>query len=249
MHFRAPDTSLFAFQRQCAKRRHRSSVDKTENVLFVCEHSENWFLAVFTNTKKTKNTTKKDQTLAILSIFAHLPVNIPISGVHGGKCPGTRQKNGGWFREHKFHWGGQSSRPTDRPTRVCALSRRWCEYHRPVVLFVRFGSVAQPQAKQRGRFAHCSEARHSLRFTGLRFVRDLLMMVHLRGTSATSGLEITAELIVIDRITNGRCGTVSGVWLVVFRYRYLSGRSVLCAGLRLFPRSVSQHCSRAGLRP
>ena len=40
-------------------------------------------------------------------------------------------------------------------TRVCASSRRWCEYHRPVVLFVRFGSVAQPQAKHRGRFAHC----------------------------------------------------------------------------------------------
>ena len=40
-------------------------------------------------------------------------------------------------------------------TRVCASSRRWCEYHRPVVSFVRFGSVAQPQAKHRGRFAHC----------------------------------------------------------------------------------------------
>ena len=35
------------------------------------------------------------------------------------------------------------------------------------------------------------------------------MMVHPRGTSATSGLEITAELIVIDRIAIGRCGTVS----------------------------------------
>jgi hypothetical protein len=35
------------------------------------------------------------------------------------------------------------------------------------------------------------------------------MMVHPRGTSATSGLEITAELIVIDLIAIGRCGTVS----------------------------------------
>ena len=35
------------------------------------------------------------------------------------------------------------------------------------------------------------------------------MMVHPRGTSATSGLAITAELIVIDRIAIGRCGTVS----------------------------------------
>ena len=50
--------------------------------------------------------------------------------------------------------------------------------------------------------------RHSLRFTGLRFARDLLMRVHPRGTSAASGLEITAELIVIDRVTIGRCGTV-----------------------------------------
>ena len=53
--------------------------------------------------------------------------------------------------------------------------------------------------------------RHSLYFTRLsrlRFARDLLLMVHPRGTSATSGLEITAELIVIDRIAIGRCGTV-----------------------------------------
>ena len=38
---------------------------------------------------------------------------------------------------------------------------------------------------------------------------DLLMMVHPRGTSAASGLEITAELIVIDQIAIGRCGAVS----------------------------------------
>ena len=53
--------------------------------------------------------------------------------------------------------------------------------------------------------------RHSLyfiRLSRLRFAGDLLMMVHPRGTSATSGLEITAELIVIDRIAIGRCGTV-----------------------------------------
>ena len=50
--------------------------------------------------------------------------------------------------------------------------------------------------------------RHSLHFTGLRFARDLLMRVHPRGTSAASGLEITAELIVVDRIAIGRCGTV-----------------------------------------
>ena len=44
----------------------------------------------------------------------------------------------------------------------------------------------------------------------LRFARGLLMMVRPRGTSAASGLEITAELIVvIDRIAIGRCGTVS----------------------------------------
>ena len=55
-----------------------------------------------------------------------------------------------------IHWGGRSSRPTDQPTRVCASSRRSCEYHRQIVLFVvRFGPVAQPQAKHRGRFAHC----------------------------------------------------------------------------------------------
>ena len=48
-----------------------------------------------------------------------------------------------------------------------------------------------------------------IRLSRLRFARDLLMMVHPRGTSATSGLEITAELIVIDRIAIGRCGTVS----------------------------------------
>ena len=51
--------------------------------------------------------------------------------------------------------------------------------------------------------------RRSWRFTGLRFARDLLMRVHPRGTSAASGLEITPELIVIDRIAIGRCGTVS----------------------------------------
>ena len=54
--------------------------------------------------------------------------------------------------------------------------------------------------------------RHSWRFirlSRLRFAGDLLMMVHPRGTSATSGLEITAELIVIDLIAIGRCGTVS----------------------------------------
>ena len=53
--------------------------------------------------------------------------------------------------------------------------------------------------------------RRSLRFTGMRAVltRDLLMMVHPRGTSAASGLEITAELIVIERTAIGRCGTVS----------------------------------------
>ena len=34
------------------------------------------------------------------------------------------------------------------------------------------------------------------------------MRVHPRGTSAASGLEITAELIVVDRIAIGRCGTV-----------------------------------------
>lgn len=48
-----------------------------------------------------------------------------------------------------------------------------------------------------------------IRLSRLRFARDLLMMVHPRGTSATSGLEITAELIVIDRIAIGRCGNVS----------------------------------------
>ena len=49
----------------------------------------------------------------------------------------------------------------------------------------------------------------SIRLSRLRFAGDLLMMVHPRGTSATSGLEITAELIVIDLIAIGRCGTVS----------------------------------------
>ena len=47
----------------------------------------------------------------------------------------------------------------------------------------------------------------------VRFARDLLMRVHPRGTSAASGLEITAELIVIDRITIGRCGTVPALSL------------------------------------
>ena len=50
--------------------------------------------------------------------------------------------------------------------------------------------------------------RRSLHFTGLRFARDLLMRVHPRGTLAASVLEITAELIVIDRVTIGRYGTV-----------------------------------------
>ena len=111
-----------------------------------------------TRTKKTKTKTpsKTTKNRQNLSIFAHLPVNTPISGVHEQKMSVDTPKNGGGFREHKFHWGGRSSRPTDRPTRVCASSRRWCEYHRPVVLFVRFSSVAQPQAKHRGRFAHCS---------------------------------------------------------------------------------------------
>ena len=89
-----------------------------------------------------QKTTKHRQ---IVSIFAHLSVNTPIPGVHGHFFVREHAiKNVGGFRERKCHWGGRSSRPIDRPTRVCASSRRWCEYHRPVVLFVRFGSVAQP---------------------------------------------------------------------------------------------------------
>ena len=49
---------------------------------------------------------------------------------------------------------------------------------------------------------------HFIRLSRLRFAGDLLMMVYPRGTSATSGLEITAELIVIDLIAIGRFGTV-----------------------------------------
>ena len=105
---------------QCAKRRHRSSVDKTENSLFVREHSKNLFLAVFTkqHEKKTKTPPKTTKHWHMLSIFAHLPVNTPIPGVHEPiKMPVNTPKNGGGFREHKFHWGGRSSRPTDRPIR------------------------------------------------------------------------------------------------------------------------------------
>ena len=146
--------TLHTSHRQCAKLRHRSSVDKTENPLFVRERSENLFWRCSRTQKKRKIPPKRTKHGQNLFMFAHLSVNTPISGVHEQKMPVNSLKNGGGFREHKFHWGGRSSRPTDRPTRVRASSRRWCEYHRPVVLFVRFGSVAQPQAKHRGRFAH-----------------------------------------------------------------------------------------------
>ena len=48
-------------------------------------------------------------------------------------------------------------------------------------------------------FAFQRHSLHFIRLSRLRFARDLLMMVHPRGTSATSGLKITAELVAIDR--------------------------------------------------
>ena len=105
-------------------------------------------------TRKNENTTKNDERQANHVHFCSFAREHTDSGVRT-KMSVNAPKNGGGFREHKFHWGGRSSRPTDRPTRVCTSSRRWCEYHRPVVLFVRFGSGAQPRAKHRGRFAHC----------------------------------------------------------------------------------------------
>ena len=84
-------------------------------------------------TRKKRNTPPKTtKHRQLLSIFAHLSVNTQISGVHEQKMSVDTPKNGGGFREHKCHWGGRSSRPIDRPSRVCASSRRWCEYHRPV---------------------------------------------------------------------------------------------------------------------
>ena len=48
-------------------------------------------------------------------------------------------------------------------------------------------------------FAFQRHSLHFIRLSRLRFARDLLVMVHPRGTSATSGLKITAELVAIDR--------------------------------------------------
>ena len=121
---------------QCAKRRHRSSVDKTENALFVREHSENLFLAVFTNTKNNeKHHQKRRNTGSFVHFCSFARKHTDFWCSRGGMSVNT-PKNGGGFRERRFHWGGRSSRPTARPTRVCASSRRWCEYHRPVVWFV-----------------------------------------------------------------------------------------------------------------
>ena len=59
--------------------------------------------------KKRKTPPKTTKHRQILSIFAHLSVNTPISGVHEQKMSVNTPKNGGGFREHKFHWGGRSS--------------------------------------------------------------------------------------------------------------------------------------------
>ena len=73
---------------QCAKRRHRSSVDKTENPLFVREHSENLFLAVFTYTKKAKNTTKHDETQAsFVHFFSFVREHTDFWCSRTKKCP------------------------------------------------------------------------------------------------------------------------------------------------------------------
>jgi len=69
-------------------------VDKTQNPLFVREHSENSFLAVFTNTKKAKTTTKNDETQASLVQFRSFVRE------HTSFCC-SRTKN---VREHAEKW-------------------------------------------------------------------------------------------------------------------------------------------------
>ena len=62
-----------------------------------------------------------------------------------------------------------------------------------------FNGVTQNASLFAFQRAHQRHSLHFIRLSRLRFARDLLMMVHPRGTSATSGLKITAELVAIDR--------------------------------------------------
>ena len=123
--------------------------------LFVNTAKISFWRCPRTRKKRGGNTTKNDETQANVAhscSFVREHTDFWCSRTKNVREHAKKWRGG--FREHEFHWGDRSSRLTDRPTRVCASSRRSCEYHRPGILFVRFGPVAQPQAKHRGCFAH-----------------------------------------------------------------------------------------------
>ena len=125
--------------------------------------------------------------------------------VYAGSSRGhlPRESLANWLRSsvgrhrHVGHAGGVCGlgRPGAAPSRVDA--RSWeRDFQRRDAKCV---TLCISEGASTSLFAFQRHSLHFIRLSRLRFARDLLMMVHPRGTSATSGLKITAELVAIDR--------------------------------------------------